>query len=93
MQFGCQPGTFMLLSIDEHAAKAHLLVSCGMEPLPLTPPAQPITGDSHRDLTGPLTKLAAISGDPVGAWRREDAVAIHGLAALELRAAGVRLRH
>jgi len=40
----------------------------------------------------PLTKLAAISGDPVGAWRREDAVAIHGLAALELRAAGVRLR-
>jgi hypothetical protein len=40
----------------------------------------------------PLTKLAAIHGDPVGAWRREDAVAIHGLAALELHAAGVRLR-
>ena len=40
----------------------------------------------------PLAKLAAISGDPVGAWRREDAVAIHGLAALELRAAGVRRR-
>jgi hypothetical protein len=30
--------------------------------------------------------------DPVGAWRREDAAAIHGLAALELRAAGVRPR-
>jgi hypothetical protein len=40
----------------------------------------------------PLIKLAAISGDPAGAWRREDAVAIRGLAALELRAAGVRLR-
>jgi hypothetical protein len=40
----------------------------------------------------PLAKLAAISVDPVGAWRREDAGAIHGLAALELRAAGVRLR-
>jgi len=41
----------------------------------------------------PLAKLVAISGDPVGAWRHQDAVAIHGLAALELRAAGVRLRH
>jgi hypothetical protein len=40
----------------------------------------------------PLAKLAAISVDPVGAWRREDATAIHGLAALELRAAGVRPR-
>jgi hypothetical protein len=41
----------------------------------------------------PLPKLAAISVDPVGAWRREDAEAIRGLAALELRAAGVqRLR-
>jgi hypothetical protein len=40
----------------------------------------------------PLAKLAAISVDPVGAWRREDAAAIHGLAALELRAAGVRPR-
>ena len=38
----------------------------------------------------PLAKLAAISRDPVGAWRSEDAVAIRGLAALELRAAGVR---
>ena len=37
----------------------------------------------------PLAKLAAISADPVGAWRREDPVAISGLAALELRAAGV----
>jgi hypothetical protein len=41
----------------------------------------------------PLAKLAGISADPVGAWRREDEEAIHGLAALELRAAGVqRLR-
>jgi hypothetical protein len=40
----------------------------------------------------PLAKLAAISVDPVGAWRREDAAAIHGLAALELRAAGVARR-
>jgi hypothetical protein len=40
----------------------------------------------------PLIKLAAISGDPVGAWRRGDAAAIRGLAGLELRAAGVRLR-
>ena len=38
----------------------------------------------------PLTKLAAISADPVGAWRSQDPVAIRGLAALELRASGVR---
>jgi hypothetical protein len=38
----------------------------------------------------PLPKLAAVSIDPVGAWRREDAIAIAGLAKLELRAAGVR---
>ncbi len=37
----------------------------------------------------PLAKLAAINADPVGAWRREDPIAISGLAALELRAAGV----
>ncbi|MDT5348084.1 MAG: hypothetical protein QOH91_1371 [Mycobacterium sp.] len=37
-------------------------------------------------------KLAAVSADPVGAWRREDPVIIRGLAALELRAAGIRLR-
>jgi hypothetical protein len=40
----------------------------------------------------PLAKLAAINADPVGAWRREDAAAIRGLAALELRAAGVAPR-
>jgi hypothetical protein len=40
----------------------------------------------------PLAKLAAIHADPVGAWRSYDAVAIHGLAALELQAAGVRPR-
>ena len=37
----------------------------------------------------PLTKLAAIHVDPVGAWRREDPMAIRSLAALELRAAGI----
>ena len=40
----------------------------------------------------PLAKLAAISDDPVGAWRREDPAAISGLAALELRSAGVARR-
>ena len=40
----------------------------------------------------PLAKLAAINPDPVGAWRREDAAAIGGLAALELRSAGVARR-
>ena len=38
----------------------------------------------------PLGKLAAVSMDPVGAWRREDVIAIRGLAALELHAAGIR---
>lgn len=38
----------------------------------------------------PLPKLAAISTDPVGAWRAQDPVAIRGLAALELRASGIR---
>jgi len=37
-----------------------------------------------------LGKLVAIHPDPVGAWRSHDATAIHGLADLELRAAGVR---
>lgn len=38
----------------------------------------------------PLPKLASVSIDPVGAWRRDDVVTIRGLAALELRAAGIR---
>ncbi|BAX94533.1 hypothetical protein [Mycobacterium shigaense] len=37
-------------------------------------------------------RLAAVSPDPVGAWRHEDPVAIRALAALELRAAGIKLR-
>ena len=41
----------------------------------------------------PLAKLAAVSIDPVGAWRRDDVVAVRGLANLELRAAGVTRRH
>lgn len=38
----------------------------------------------------PLAKLAAVSVDPVGAWRREDPIAMRGLANLELRSAGIR---
>lgn len=40
----------------------------------------------------PLAKLTSVSDDPVGAWRRQDQRAIRGLAALELRSAGTRLR-
>jgi len=40
----------------------------------------------------PLAKLAAVSIDPVGAWRRDDAVAIRGLANLELHSAGIARR-
>jgi hypothetical protein len=40
----------------------------------------------------PLAKLAAVSIDPVGAWRRDDVIAVRGLANLELRAAGVTRR-
>ncbi|MDO3638272.1 hypothetical protein [Mycolicibacterium arseniciresistens] len=38
----------------------------------------------------PLAKLVSVDDDPVGAWRSQDAIAIRGLAALELRAAGIR---
>lgn len=38
----------------------------------------------------PLRRLAAVSPDPVGAWRRADPVAIAQLAALELRSSGLR---
>jgi hypothetical protein len=37
-------------------------------------------------------KLAAVSPDPVGGWRREDPVTMRRLAALELRSAGITLR-
>jgi hypothetical protein len=40
----------------------------------------------------PLRRLTAVSADPVGAWRREDFGAIRGLAYLELRSAGIRVR-
>ncbi len=40
----------------------------------------------------PLGKLTRVSDDPVGAWRSQDQRAIRGLAALELRSAGMRLR-
>jgi len=38
-----------------------------------------------------LPVLAAIDADPAGAWRRGDAAVLRSLAALELRASGVRL--
>jgi hypothetical protein len=37
----------------------------------------------------PLRKLTKVDDDPVGAWRREEPAAVRGLAALELRSAGV----
>jgi hypothetical protein len=40
----------------------------------------------------PLRRLTAVSSDPVGAWRREDYWTIRGLAALELRSAGIAVR-
>jgi hypothetical protein len=40
----------------------------------------------------PLAKLVAVHEDPVGAWRSQDPPTISGLAALELRAAGVARR-
>jgi len=40
----------------------------------------------------PLRRLTAVSADPVGAWRREDFGTIRGLAALELRSAGISVR-
>ncbi|ORA84552.1 hypothetical protein K3U93_21925 [Mycobacterium malmoense] len=46
-----------------------------------------------RALTNrPPAKLAKVSADPVGAWRREDPVAMRALAALELRSAGIAIR-
>jgi hypothetical protein len=40
----------------------------------------------------PLKKLMDVSMDPVSAWRRDDAIAVRGLADLELRSAGVARR-
>jgi len=40
----------------------------------------------------PLRRLTAVTPDPVGAWRAGDPHAIHGLAALELRSAGIAVR-
>lgn len=37
-----------------------------------------------------LAKLVTVDADPVGGWRRQDPAVIRGLAALELRSAGVR---
>ncbi|QGQ18983.1 hypothetical protein GC089_06695 [Cellulomonas sp. JZ18] len=40
--------------------------------------------------TQPVTRLARVGDDPAGAWRRGDPAVVHALAALELRALGVR---
>jgi len=40
----------------------------------------------------PLAKLTAVTPDPIGAWRAGDPHAIHGLAAIELRSAGMAVR-
>jgi hypothetical protein len=40
----------------------------------------------------PLGRLTAVTADPVGAWRAGDPHAIHGLAAIELRSAGMAVR-
>ena len=40
----------------------------------------------------PLRRLAAVSPDPVGAWRMADPGTIRGLAALELRSAGIAVK-
>ena len=39
-----------------------------------------------------LSVFAAIDADPVSAWRRGDAEVMRSLAALELKASGVRIR-
>jgi hypothetical protein len=41
----------------------------------------------------PVHRLLRVSPDPAAAWRRGDAEAIHGLAALELRSLGLRAPH
>ena len=40
----------------------------------------------------PLRRLTAVSPDPVGAWRMADPGTIRGLAALELRSAGIAVK-
>ena len=40
----------------------------------------------------PLGRLTAVTADPVGAWRVGDPHAIHGLAAIELRSAGMAVK-
>jgi hypothetical protein len=40
----------------------------------------------------PLRRLASVNADPVDAWRNGDPAAIRGLANLELRSAGIRVR-
>jgi hypothetical protein len=40
----------------------------------------------------PLRQLAEVSADPVGAWRCDDVGIIRGLAALELRSAGISVK-
>jgi hypothetical protein len=58
--------------------------------LAATPAGQQLLALRALTNRSPL-KLAALSADPVGAWRREDPVTIRALAALELRSAGITL--
>ena len=39
----------------------------------------------------PLHRLARVSDDPAGAWRRGDPDVVHALASLELRSTGLRV--
>ena len=63
-----------------HAAQHHLDAAEDLELLAL------------RAMAGqPLHRLAKVSDDPVGAWRRGDALVVHRLADLELHDVGLRL--
>jgi hypothetical protein len=59
--------------------------------LALTPAGQQLL--ALRALANrPLRRLTEVSPDPVGAWRAADPRTIHGLAALEVRSAGIAVR-
>ena len=78
----------------------------GKEPVPLTPPSQPITGDSHRHLIAPLIAHAATLGYRVeirdhpehgpGGWcdpKRKQIVVADGPANGQIRTLAHELAH